>query len=70
MRFIIVDPKDDGPNYQGVFGPMDAGNVYLTAYAQYPDNKHPTYLAIGESIHGVIFRLGNEKGTYSVRRIA
>ena len=71
MKFIIEDPKDAGPwpQYAGVIGPISAGNVYLTAYAKWPDARRPSDLAVGEAIEGVVFQLSGEKGTYSVRRV-
>lgn len=71
MKFIIADPKDDGPwpTYRGVFGAIGEGNVYLTAYAKYPTAQRPIDLAVGESIPGVQFSLGGQKGTYTIRRV-
>jgi len=78
-RFILWDQRDGSPRRgddgvlisDGVLGRMDASNVYLTIYAQYPDGaKRPGELAVGERIEGVVFALSGERGEYDVYRVA
>ena len=71
MKFIIADPKDDGPwpLYAGVIGPIGPSNVYLTAYAKYPTSQRPSDLNVGESIIGVQFSLSGQRNTYTIRRV-
>jgi len=77
-RFILWDRQDGDPRRQdgdlisdGVIGRVNADNVYLTAYAQYPDGaKRPWDLAVGEAIEGVVFELSGGRGVYDVYRVA
>lgn len=77
-RWIIWDPRDgytkwDGETGEclsaGVLGPLTAGNVYLTTYAQYPDERRHTDLAVGAVIDGVVFTLSGGRGVYEVVRV-
>lgn len=78
-KFILWDPRD---NYRpstdeegneivsdGVLGRLSSDNVYLTTYAQYPGDKRPDDLRVGEYIKGVHFRLSGEHGVYDVYRV-
>lgn len=78
-RFILWDPKD---NYKpmadeegneiisdGVLGRVAWDNVYLKTYAQYPGDKRPLDLGVGEYIKGVHFRLSGEHGVYDIYRV-
>ena len=56
MQFILWDPRsgydpnrnDDGEiSTNGAIGVISETNVYLTAYANYPDAKRPRHLTIG-----------------------
>lgn len=69
--YIIEDPKDAGqwPLYRGIIGPISSDNVYLRAYAQWPDTRRPCDLGLGSAIEGVVFRLSGERGVYNVRRV-
>lgn len=78
-KFILWDPRDnfrpredDDGNVvsDGVLGRMTQDNVYLTAYAEYPDNRRPADLEVGESIKGVTYSLSGSRGVYDVYRVA
>lgn len=79
MRFILWDPKDnyrpmtdeDGNKIisDGILGRVAHNNVYLTSYAEYPDNKRPVDLKIGQHIKGVHYRLSGEHGIYDIYRV-
>jgi hypothetical protein len=69
MKFVIADPKDSVTE-TGVFGQIDKENVYLTAYAQYPDKRRPQYLAVGECIENVKYSLCGSTRRYNIVRVA
>lgn len=78
-KFIIWDFKRDGHPQRndtgefvsgGVFGFIDEDNVYLTTYAQYPGERRPKDLMVGERIQNVKFNLSGEKGVYDIWRVA
>ena len=77
-RFVLWDKKDgfaprtdDDGNItsDGVLGRVDEWNVYLSTYAQYPGDKRPHQLEVGERIENVTFSLSGSKGTYDVYRV-
>jgi hypothetical protein len=53
----------------GVLGRITEQNVYLTTYAQWPDEKRPADLEVGECIKGVYFSLSGSKGWYDIYRV-
>ena len=80
-RFILWDPRDGYPRFDaevdppkcvsdGLLGRVGADNVYLTVYAEYPDEKRPQDLEIGQAIAGVGFSLSGGKGSYDIVRVA
>ena len=74
MKFILWDPKDGffhprSSRSSGVLGKIGPDNVYLTAYANYPDEKRPKDLEVGESILNVKFSLSGTTGHYDIHRI-
>ena len=54
---------------EGVMGQITGDNVYLRAYAEYPDDRRPKDLDVGECIEKVKFRLSGETGIYDVYRV-
>lgn len=76
-RFILWDPKDGGPRLDeegkivsdGVLGRLGEGNVYLTTYGEYPDDRRPKDLDIGERIAGVRYSLSKSSGIYDIYRV-
>lgn len=77
LKFILWSKKDgplpkkeDGSiNTGGVLGLIDENNVYLTTYAEYPDERRPADLEVGDCIGNVKYRLGGEAGVYDVYRV-
>lgn len=78
-KFIIWDPKD---NYRprcdedgnivsdGVIGRVTATNVYMTTYAEYPNNSRALAdLQVGEAVYGVKFSLSGSSGIYDIYRV-
>lgn len=78
-KFIIWDPKD-GPRPRvdddgnivsdGLIGRVTATNVYMTTYAEYPNNSRPLAdLQVGEGIYGVRYSLSGSSGIYDIYRV-
>ena len=78
-RFILYSPKHHG-DYpltddwgqivgEGSLGRISADNVYLYGYANYPGEKRPRDLEIGEVIEGVRYKLSGEHGVYDLYRV-
>ena len=77
MRFILWN-RDDGFSPRrdagevvsdGVLGRIDADNVYLKVYADYPGTTRPADLDVGGCLADVVFRLSGEKGEYDIYRV-
>lgn len=74
-RYILWDTKRDGTlrypdeNTDGILGRLSVNNVYLTAYAGYPDDRRPNDLAVGERIENVRYNLSGEVGYYDLYRV-
>lgn len=72
-KFIIVNPgtpvylEDGLDGTGGILGVLDEGNVYVTTYAAYDDQRAEA-LAVGERAQAT-FNLSGEKGVYEVVRI-
>lgn len=79
MLFILWNPKPDQENpvygadgkisSDGVIGRVGVDNVYLKTYGQYPDDRRPGALKVGECIKGVVYTLSGQKGTYDIYRV-
>jgi len=77
MRFILWDQDRGAPSRDhsgeyltsGAVGVIDAGNVYLTTYAKYPDERRPKDLAVHERICGVEYSMSWTHGVYDIIRI-
>lgn len=80
MRFIIWDPREGDPprtsdgdfNTSGLIGWLEINNVYLRTYAVWPDGFSADSLkalGVGQCVRGVMWRLGDTKGTYDVYRV-
>lgn len=73
--FILWNTRRDGElrypgkDSDGVIGRVSLDNVYLSTYANYPDDKHPRNLEVGQRIDNVKFSLSGETGIYSVYRV-
>lgn len=74
-RFILWDTRRDGElrypdaNTDGVLGRLSLENVYISTYAEYPADKRPEDLAVGERIEDVVFRLSGDRGYYDMYRV-
>lgn len=74
-RFVLWNLERDGelryPDEQttGVLGQITLDNVYLRAYARYPDDRRPDDLEVGERIEGVVYRMSGQRGVYDVYRV-
>lgn len=78
-KFILWDPRDnfrpredeDGNiTSDGVLGRITAANVYLTAYPDYPDDRRPADLKVGECIKRVKYSLSGGRGYYDIYRVS
>jgi len=78
-KFILWDPKDNfrpreddegSITSDGVLGRVTVGNVYLTTYGEYPDERRPADLKVGDSIKGVKYSLSGSRGVYDIYRVA
>lgn len=54
----------------GAIGRVTEDNAYLSMYADYPDDRRPRDLEIGERIQDVRFRLSGQSGNYDVWRVS
>jgi len=77
MKFIIYEQNShplvaDNGNIisDGIIGRVTLNNVYLTAYAMYPNKQRPKDLEIGECITGVRYSLSDETGMYNIYRVS
>lgn len=76
-RFIIWDPRDGQLRRDetgelisdGLIGRVGPENVYLTTYGEFPDERRPIDLAIGECIRDVKYSLSGSRGTYDIWRV-
>lgn len=78
-KFILHSPEyhdhkpledEDGKIIgEGAIGRITADNAYLTAYPEWPNNKRPADLEVGECIKGVRFSLSGSSGYYDIYRV-
>jgi hypothetical protein len=79
MKFILHSPgqhgfrpsQDEDGNIisDGAIGRVTEGNVYLTAYPKWPDDRRPKDLEVGQHIPGVQYHLSGEHGSYDIYRV-
>jgi len=74
-RFILWNSQRDGilrypeDDHGGILGKITHKNVYLTTYAQYPDDRRPEDLLPGNGIEKVRYSLSGETGYYAIYRV-
>jgi hypothetical protein len=66
-----LEDEDGSIIADGAMGRIGEDNVYLRAYAEWPedDSRRPGDLAVGEHIPGVMFRLSGTAGIYDIYRV-